>query len=283
MADKSCFETERTRLFSALLDTVWQGKKVWEHIRDKDNDHALCATPAFEGELYHSSKTKIMFVGRDLNGWTEPLGDCSTLENTVYSITHQDEKYVFSTLVNSEGVVQENGGRKYYHKNSKFFRFIKHVLEYCGESESDINKTWYNDPMHWNQRFVWANLFCIAPRNPNKEKRIPMHANDRLLELGLQHYIDLMRLYISHYEPDVVVFITDVKGWFIPWEGKAAFSDIVENYKENPSEDVIVATGKIYNSHIVVCKRPDKRGMTHENVQAMAKAVSCHIQQVLQK
>lgn len=281
MKDCVHFEDERSRIFAALLDMQWNDKKVWEHIRDKEEDHALCATPAFEGSLYRDAKTKIMFVGRDLNGWTEQIGDCSTLENTVYSITYQDTNRVFSTFVNPEGIPQENGGRRYYHKNSKFLRFIKHVLECCGESEPNIDKTWYNDPMNWNQRFVWANLFCIAPRNPDKKKQVPMHANDRLLKLGLLHYIDLMELYVFHYKPDVVVFITDVKGWFVPWKGKASFCDIVEEYNEDLSADVIVATGKICNSHIIVCRRPDRRGMSHECVQVMAETVSNHIRCVL--
>lgn len=282
MTDNVHFEAERARLFTELLAPRWQNKMVWEHIRDKNDDHALCATPAFEGTLYHDAKTKIMFVGRDLNGWTEPIGDCSTLENTVYSITYQDANHAFSTLVNCRGVEQENGGNRYYHKNSKFFRFIKHVLEYCGESEMGIENTWYNDPLRWNQRFVWANLFCIAPRNPNKEKGVSMHADGKLQKLGIRHYVDLIQLYIAHYKPDAVVFITDLD-WFIPWKREVSFRTIVDDYCEDSSQEIIVATGAIGNSRIVVCKRPDRYGISHEGVRVMSEIVAKHIKDVLRE
>lgn len=282
MPDCLHFETELTRLFTALLDTPWQGKQVWEHIRDKEDVHALCATPAFAGELFSTAKTKIMFVGRDLNGWTEPIGDCSTLENTVQSVIHQDAKHAMSTIVNPDGVAQENGGKCYYHKNSKFLRLIKHVLEYCGESKPDIDETWYNDPMQWNQRFVWANLFCIAPRIPDAQKGVPMHADGQLQKLGIQHYVDLINLYIAYYKPDAVVFITDLN-WFAPWKREVSFRDLVDDYCEASTQDVIAATGTINGSQIVVCKRPDKRGMTHQDVQDMARIIAEHIQLKLNK
>lgn len=72
MLEKIEFDVQRTKLFSSLFEISWNNKKIWEHIRDE----YLTATPAFEGELYKFAKTKIMFVGRDLNGWDEPLGDC---------------------------------------------------------------------------------------------------------------------------------------------------------------------------------------------------------------
>lgn len=139
MTDNRAFEAKRTSIFSKLLDSFWNEKQIWEHIRDGH----LSATPAFEGNLYHdpSTKTKIMFVGRDLNGWDEPLGDCSTLENTVKAIVEQTG--ALETFVIKEGVGDQ--GKKYYHKHSKFLRFVKHVLEQLGQSDPDIEHTFYDD------------------------------------------------------------------------------------------------------------------------------------------
>lgn len=267
MLEKNNFEKERAKIFSSLFDMEWKDKKVWEHIQDG----SLTATPAFEGELYQSANTKIMFVGRDLNGWEEPLGDCSTLENTIESVVGQ--LGAFDTFVDDRGF--GDGKRKYYHKNSKFFRFIKHVLEFSGESEPDIDKTWYCDPKQWNQRFVWANLYCISPRKPASVSE--SHPDNAMVKLGINDYVDLMELYINYYEPDIVVFITDIYGWFVRWQRLRSFKDFVSDYKENPSDDAIVATGTVGKTKVVVCKRPDRRNASYDRVKQMAEKVADQI------
>lgn len=87
-------------------------------------------------------------------------------------------------------------------------------------------------------------------------------------------YVDLMQLYIEHYKPDVVVFITDVYGWFVKWSRQKSFKDITSNYREFVDNDVIVAKGNIGDSRIVVCKRPDRRGLTYNKVEEMAEIVA---------
>lgn len=268
MTEKS-FESEREKIFSSLFAMQWNEKRIWEHIRDG----VLSATPAFEGDLYYAADTKIMFVGRDLNGWDAGLSDCSTLRNTVESIVHQEG--ALDTLVDARGF--GNGKRKYYHKNSNFFRFIKHILEFVGESDTDIDNTWYSDSKRWNQRFVWTNLYCISPRNPTT--MLDSHFDNAMTKQGINDYIDLMELYIKHYKPDVAIFITDIYGWFVRWSRLRSFKDIVNNYEETLSGDTIVATGEVGKTKIIVCKRPDKRGTSHKRVQDMAEVVAQYITQ----
>lgn len=266
MENRSCFEEARRKLFSSLFGAEWRDKQIWEYVRDGE----LTATPAFEGALYRSpdTKIKIMFVGRDLNGWDQPLGDCATLDNAVASITSQTG--AFETFVDERGFGA--GPRKYYHKNAKFFRFIKHLLEFLGESDADIEKTFYHDSKQWNQKFVWANLYCIAPRNPASSE--DAHPENEMVKLGINEYVDLIKLYVDYYKPDVVVFITDIYGWFIRWQRRRSFKDITSDYQEIPCNNAVVARGMIGNSKVVVCKRPDKRGSTYEEVAHMAKTVS---------
>ncbi len=265
--DKDNFEFERTKIFTSLFDTLWQGKEIWKHIRDG----YLTAAPAFEGNLYQTANTKMMFVGRDLNGWDEHLGDCSTLENTVKSIVEQSG--AFDTFVDKRGF--GDGSRKYYHKNSNFFRFIKHILEFIGESDIGINETWYNDSKQWNQRFVWANLYCISPRKPKSMD--DAHPDNAMVKLGINDYVDLMELYIKHYNPDAVVFITDTAGWFVRWKRLKSFKDFVSNYTENAESNTIAATGNVGKTKILICKRPDRRGTSHQRVKEMAEVVANRI------
>ncbi|MBO5140290.1 MAG: hypothetical protein J6B76_06535 [Peptococcaceae bacterium] len=257
------FELREKELFTNLFNAEWNNKKVWEYIRDNE----LTATPAFVGDLYYDSDVKVMFVGRALNGWNEPLGDCSTLENTVESIINQTG--AFDTFIDARGF--GDGARKYYHKNSNFFRFIKHVLELLNESDKGGTETWYNDSKRWNQRFVWANLYCLAPKNP-KPGEDPNPQNS-LIKPCIDDYIDLMELYIKNYKPDVVIFITDIDGWFVKWKRTRSFKNIVDNYQEFTDGNVIVAEGEIGTSKIIVCKRPDRRGLSYENVKQMAQTI----------
>lgn len=266
------FEFQRTQLFKSLLDESWNNKKLWEHIRDRE----LTATPAFKGNKYDEARIKIMFVGRDLNGWDAELGNCSNLDKTVEAVLKQNPTYQLNTLVCEEGF-GEKGRRTYKHINSKYFRFIKHILENIGESEKDIDATFYDDKKSWNQKFIWANLFCISPRKPKDVSE--SHFDKKEIKKQVECYVDLMQLYVEHYNPDVVVFITDVNGWFIPWKRKKSFKDILDegSYCEHLEQEVIVATGLIGKTRVIVCKRPDRWMYSYEKVAKKARVVSDYI------
>ena len=261
---KAEFEKKRKELFCSLCNQEWENKKIWEHIRD----NKLSATPAFEGDLYQQSKTKIMFVGRALNGWNVEYADCATLQSTVDSILEQTG--AFDTFVDDRGFGDD--GRKYYHKNSRFFRFLKHILEDVGESDVGIDETWYSDSKKWNQRFVWANLYCISPKNPKPGE--DANPTSKMIKPSISDYVDLMDLYIRRYQPDIVVFITDIAGWFERWKRERSFKDIMDVYQECNFDDVIVAKGNLGESKIIVCKRPDRRGTSYEKVANMAHVVA---------
>jgi len=264
MTEKDFLE-KRKQLLCQLCGEAWEGKEIWKYIRDEE----LSATPAFEGELYQQANTKIMFVGRALNGWDEPLGDCSTLENVAEAVC--DQPGALDTLVNEDGYRSAESIRVYKHVHSKFFRFIKKTLELFGESDEGTTETWYRDSKQWNQKFVWANLFCIAPRRPKPNTDGNPKAS--LKRLGIAAYVELMKLYIEYYRPDLVVFITDINGWFAPWTKtvRNSFKDMLDTYKENSDQETIRAEGTLGKSKIFVVKRPDRRGKSYADVEQMAK------------
>lgn len=270
------FEEKRRKLFTDLLSAQWkhngQSKYIWEYMRDK----VLSATPAFEGTEYSNAKTKVMFVGRALNGWELDVSNCTSIDNTVDYIVNQSSKHVFDTFIDSKGFGE--GKRKYKHINSRFFRFIKRVLEELGESDIGVSDTWYTDSKKWNQKFVWANLYCISPRNGNN----PI---DSLIKKGIENYVELIKLYIDHYCPDVVVFITDLEGWMIIDTWKVPmFTSLFANYQEYDNNNFIRATGTISNSKAIVCQRPDKQGAgyTYEYTQKMAEFTAREITNMIQ-
>lgn len=265
------FLDARRNYFIELFKKEWQDKAIWEHIRDKK----LSATPAFEGELYRTAETKIMIVGRALNGWEANYADCSSLESTVESVLIQDG--AFDTFVGNPCKSDCSGKRAYNHKHSKFFRFIKSILENLGESDEGMDATWECDSKKWNHKFVWTNLYCISPRCP-KSGENPNPTN-RMIKPSINTYVDLMKLYIEFYKPDAVVFVTDIVGWFEIWPNQKSFKNIVDNYNECNIDDTIVATGNLGESKIIVCKRPDKFGLSYDDVTKMAVAIANYIKQ----
>lgn len=250
------FKEKRRDLFIDILKKEWsyngEKKQVWEYIRD----NVLSGTPAFEGTEYKKAKTKVMFVGRALNGWEVNFKGCSTLEDIADRLLNQSSEKALDTLVCEEGFGE--GPRKYRHKNYNFFRFIKGVLEEVGESDIGTDETWYNDSKKWNQKFIWANLFCISPYNGN-------NPTDKLIKPSIESYIKLIKLYIEHYRPDVIIFITDIDGWLRFDNISPSFIDLFgDTYIETKDEtDFIRAKGEISGGKAIVCQRPDKRGTSH--------------------
>lgn len=261
--------TEQKELFKSIISKEWNGKAIWEHIRDNE----LSSAPAFKGEYYDAANTKIMFVGRALNGWETDFKDCSTIDATVDSVF--DQKDSLDTLICKEGFEGKNASRRYYHKNQKFWRFIKAVLEELDESEKDTDKTWYEDKKHWNQKFVWANLYCISKKFP--ESSAEANPAGAMIKPSISEYVDLMQSYIIQYEPDAALFITDINGWFIKWTKQKSFKCMLDESTYEPlgHENFIVAKGYVGKTLVLVCKRPDgKWSYTFDDVKKMAKEVA---------
>jgi len=257
-----------------LLTIEWNGKPVWKSIRDGE----LTFSPAFKGTLYDKASVKIMYVGHAVNGWAEFTETaCPSLEKTIDTILNQQG--ALDTFVNQDGYpyIKSNGKTGVYrHINSKFFRLIKQILEYQNESDSPTTEdTWYNDKKNWNQKFIWSNLYCIAPSNGGNPK------ND-FIKSGMSQYIELIKAQIEEYKPNVVIFCP-LSGYFTPWKRLPSFADILDSYKPYENSSTIIATGHIDQTQIIVCKRPDARGKSfknYEDVQKMAKEISDYINSV---
>lgn len=87
-----------------------------------------------------------------------------------------------------------------------------------------------------------------------------------------------MKLYIEFYKPDAVIFVTDINGWLKIWNDQRSFIDIIDNYNECNINDTIIASGNLGKSKIVVCKRPDRFGLSYNDVTKMSTTVASYIQ-----
>lgn len=257
-----------------LLSMSWNGKLVWEAIRD----NKLTSAPAFKGRLYDAMPIKIMYVGHAVNGWGElDASNCVSLEETLETILNQNNG--LDTFVNAEGYpfIKSNGKKGvYYHSESKFIRLIKQILEYQNESDSPTNHdTWYNDTKEWNQKFVWSNLYNIAPRDGGNPE-------DKFIKAGMAQYTEMIKAQILTYKPDIVIFCP-LSGYFTPWVKQRSFDEILDSYAICEGYNSIIGKGNLGDTQIVVCKRPDKWGNSHEDVQKMAEEISGYIDLVCKR
>lgn len=253
-----------------LLESEWNGKKVWESVRDGE----LTAAPAFKGRLYDNMPIKIMYVGHAVNGWEFDNSNCESVENTLESILSQENG--LNTFVNAEGypyIKTDGKGGRYYHIQSNFIRLIKQVLEYQNESDSPTtHETWYEDKGRWNQKFIWSNLYNIAPRKGNNPE-------DKFIKKGMALYTEMLRLQIEEFAPDIVICLP-LSGYFVPWKREKSFDEILDVYETCNINDTIIGKGKLGKVNIIVCKRPDARGKSYSDVLEMAKTISDYIDEV---
>ena len=253
-----------------LFLAEWNGKQVWESIRDGE----LTAAPAFKGRLYEHMPVKIMYVGHAVNGWGElDASVCSCVDEVAEMVLSQDGPTALDTFVNAEGApyAKESGKTGvYYHIESKFLRLIKQILELQEESDSPTeHDTWYNDTKCWNQKFVWSNLYNIAPKNGGNPE-------DKFIKKGMFQYTEMIRIQIEAYKPDIVIFCP-LKGYFVPWKRERSFADILDSYECCNDGSSIIGKGNLGQAKVVVCKRPDVFGTSYEDVRKMAKELSDYI------
>ena len=157
------------------------------------------------------------------------------------------------------------------------YNYLAEVLRSLGQNETAAAN--YRKAIELDADYLDAriNLTYLNQDAASLEKIISAHPDNAMVKLGINAYVNLMELYIRYYQPDVVVFITDIYGWFVRWSRLRSFRDFVENYTENLLGDTIVATGDIVKTKILVCKRPDRRGTSHQRVKEMAETVVKHI------
>lgn len=253
-----------------LLSAEWNGKKVWECIRDGE----LTSAPAFKGKIYDSMPLKIMYVGHAVNGWEElDASRCSSLDEVADTILEQNGPDALDTFVNAEGSPYTTGSgnpRIYKHIESKFIRLIKQVLEFQNESDYPTElKTWYNDTKCWNQKFIWSNLYNIAPKKGGNPE-------DKFIKAGMTQYTEMIKTQIETYKPDIVI-VCPLQGYFVPWKKERSFADILDSYEICNDGSTIIGKGNLGKTKVVVCKRPDARGTSYEDVQKMAKELSDYI------
>lgn len=240
-------------LYKELLSRQWYGKAAWEGIRDKE----LTSAPCFAGEYYGNEKTKIMIVGRAVNGWEVDFEDCTSHDAVVTSVLDQRNRMDDFA---SEYIVGEDG-KKYYYAKSPFLRMMRQLVgAFTGTEEN------------WQRRLVWSNLFKVAPRNGG-------NPSWKMIRDDIPLYWELLRREILQNKPNAVVFVTDMN-FFDPYPGSSKYASFRTLMNEVPGSksEYICAAGSFADDNsikVIVCKRPERRPVAeivkaiHDTYQAL--------------
>ncbi len=250
------FDDQMYSYYKDLMNQECQGSKIWKQI----NYQKLSCVPAFVGERFDNSNLRLMYVGRAINGWERPMY-ASSSGDMAKSILEQ-EFSIHTDIVNKEGF---DG---YRHKNYNFWRLLRFVLAEAGDAIGG-EYNWYDDAIdsEWNQKFIWSNLFKVAPYSGGNPDIATKKAQ-------VNPCVDIIKAELDLYKPNLALFVTDNDGWFIPWrrykELKSFAKIATSEYELINNNAYIVGKAKYNDTIIIVCKRPDRRGASIDFAKEMA-------------
>ena len=251
-------------LYKTMLSNEYGGKEIWEYFNEDLTSTPLTSSIAFKGKKYDDSKTKLIAIGRAMNGWEAPFSSCKSIEDLITKIL--DQKFSFSDVIRRKEKTQHS----YLYIRSKFWKLIKYVLEEFGEA----NDEWYDDNndnsnMNWNEKIVWSNLYKVSPRYKG-------NPDNQLIKKTLKTNIDILKFEIDENKPEKILFVTDE--WYLkPFPDMPAFVDEFgikfDHFDQQESKRCVIGSGTYGKAKIVVCTRPDIWGSTNQYVRNMAKEI----------
>lgn len=243
-------------LYTELLASDYCGRSLYERIRDRE----LTCAPHFKGEEFEGSPLNLMIVGRAMNGWETNFSDCNSPEALAESVLQLRQP--FEDIVAEEGIPCK-GRSNYFYQKSNFWKLTKALLDAYGEARPGI---WKDENFPWHQKVVWSNLYKVSPwgqGNPSWAQIKPFMAN----------YIEIIRREIEILSPKHILFITDLN-YFDPWKKQPSFSrNLLGELWRPEAIGCIVGTGQYNKSKIIICKRPDRWGISDQKIKDMAKEI----------
>ena len=247
-------------LYEKLLQADDRGTPIWKRVAAKE----LALTPHFCGEAYETSRARLLLVGRAVNGWEYDYSICGSASEMAQTALTQ--RNPLEDVVKMDGFEASGRKRNYLYCRSNFWKLVKLVLAEFGEADTGITRaSWLGaDHPDWNQKIAWSNLYKLAPfaaGNPDW----------RLIKPHIEDYVSLIQAELDFYTPRYVLFVTDM-GYFKPWVRKKSFADILDRF-DRTENGCIAGSGYYHESKILVCTRPDRWGITNEQIGVMAKEI----------
>lgn len=194
-------------------------------------------------------KVRLMWIGRAINGWddsdffTLPLNDYLSKVKAL-----ENDRTRFAWL---------NG---YNYRRSQFWRTCQLLHQKLAAPVWDADD--------WFEEIVWTNLYNVAPSKGG-------NPSGRLCKAQQQICGQLLQKQIALFKPTHIVFVTD-GDWFFDFDQpKTVNMRLFPEISATPTCDgVVVATGVIGKSKVVVTKRPEYRFTDDEFTDAIFETFS---------
>lgn len=241
-------------LYELLLSSDYRGTPLWKRVVDKE----LTCVPHFVGTEYSKSDTKLMVVGRAVNGWETDYSGCDSAKSLASAVLEHE-----NPLEDVGEGKNEHTGNYSYHR-SRFWKLIHALLIQYGEAHPT---TWECDEgFHWNQRILWTNLYKVSPwkaGNPEWAMFKPF----------MSIYIEIIKRELDLYSPKYALFVTDLN-YFDPWKRHPSFArDLLGDSWKRENGENIVGRGHYLDTKVLVCKRPDRWGFSDADIENMAREI----------
>ena len=218
-------------------------------------NRTLISSRAVSGQEYEKSNFRLMYVGRDLNGWNPLEGNnVSELVNSVLQ-SKAAEEFLHDAVHNPQ-YRDENGRITYSINRSRFWQLCREIMNQAGEKES------------WAERIVWSNVYKVTYGEFTVSKR--------LMDETYNNCLDILKAEIEFFRPNHIVFVTGVH-YFLP-KGLGENFEAVFSLEEDPSIFDVISKGFYTDKSgrkikVVAVNRPDiKRGTIIEKTNKIMEA-----------
>ena len=229
--------SEVTPLYFELIDKCKKGGIEFRKAKDHTDSVAFTCVPAFVGNGYKpDSEDSVMIVGRAVNGWDVDWP--TETDEIVEQVLNQ------SFDLESINDLPEQDG--YYFSKSRFFLVIREMMKRLGATDSD-----------WSSKFVWSNLYKVAPALNGNPKGKEQH-------IQRESAIRLLRKEIELFKPKYIVFVTgyDFTTW--SWYNNTCENTFAKEFniqKTDNSGDYVEGYGSCNGNKIIVACRPETKSV----------------------
>ncbi|MCF8450207.1 MAG: hypothetical protein K9G49_10095 [Taibaiella sp.] len=212
--------------YKQLIQKLYTNKTVYRETK-------MCLFNSKKGKDYNG---KLMIIGRAVNGWGDPTKniDKKAAHNPVFIDSVLDYLEKATGNFKEQMIAPDEG---YSHNSSAFTRLkrsIAHKLIPCPKSEANCN-------------IVWSNLYKVSPSDKG-------NPSPKLMELQLPHCINILKMEIEYYQPEVIIFLTSYRNKW--WWGKEVIAPLgITNILPAPLGLVEIA-GTYNGKKVVVGQHP---------------------------
>ena len=206
-----------------------------------------------KGKYYDAQKTRLLIVGRAVNGWWSL--DTSSADSFVSGVTKELIQQGFDWIKCDNGLLRNDeleDGKYYWLNKSPFWRTNKEIWMNLSKNNNFID----SEDNRWVDYIAWTNLYKVAPKKTGN----PTAA---MSKSQLEACKSILEAEIEYFNPTHILFVTGYE-WFEKFKDRfvAPFANVTKNVYRGVNKNLSFAETSDTTSNgikIVVACRPEYR------------------------